>query len=224
MKAIALAALALTVAGFASAEERHGGHGFVGRSGGVSHVGSGGAFKTGGGHASPSRVSAGSVGAAPVAHVAPVAAHAAPTGRGYSSTGFSGGSRVASRASFGAGHRFASVARWAFTQGRMRRLDGDGGGTGDGTTPAPAPTRQPGEFGTVDGALLRSEGLGFKYEQPSSGERQFAVEAGDHIQADENRVLAFGGRGVFTGRRDTPPGGGAASGGNAITANRIGDD
>ena len=219
MKAILLTMTALILAAGASAEERHhgGGRGFVGRSSGVAHVG-GGAFRVSG---PSSPVSA----QAPVAHVAPVA-HAgsgsgAPAARGFSRGGFaSSAPRASTRSSFGNGHRLASVTRWAFTQGRMRRVDGDSGGTGgtgDGTTPPPQ--RQPGDFGTVDGALLRSEGLGFKYEAADPA-RQFAVEGGDHISADENRVIALGGRGVFTGPRDTPPGANTtASGSNAITAN-----
>lgn len=76
----------------------------------------------------------------------------------------------------------------------------------------------------VFGALLRTEGLGFRLSDPTSPPRMHAVDAGERIALQDNKaVLLTNSPGAFTGPKDKLPapnpvaGGGQASGRNAIT-------
>jgi hypothetical protein len=109
--------------------------------------------------------------------------------------------------------RVSSARSW-FSRTIQRRDDGGGGGE------PPAEQGPP----VVEGALIRTEGLGALVSQPSEPPRLFAVEAGNRIGIDGGAITPQSGRGAFIGPRDTPPppnpaaGGGSASGANAITS------
>lgn len=116
-----------------------------------------------------------------------------------------------------------SVSRWMFSRGGARAADAGSGttpgsGSGGSTTASDPPPY--GTFGTVPGALIRSEGLGFLYAPTGEEGRFHSVDGGDHIAMDENRAVRTSGTGTFIGARDTPPGTNPrASGGNSITPN-----
>lgn len=68
----------------------------------------------------------------------------------------------------------------------------------------------------MPGALIRSEGLGYRAEATNDARMRF-VEAGDRITQNPNESLSLGGIVPFIGPPDSPPGSGSASGRNAIT-------
>jgi len=221
--ALAVAAAAMTAA-TASAGERVSG---------ARHISSG-PFRVGATARPASRVSSSSPSGGPAAAPSsgPHAALARPRAFiGGRSAGFASPAAFAS--SRGSGPARFSVSHWMFARGGLRRVDGGSGGgsgssgsgdPGSGSSGSSGDSTQQlpyGAFGTIPGALIRTEGLGFLYAPGDSG-RFHAVEAGDRIAYQENLGHPLGGTGAFIGPPDTLPSAtphGNASGVTAITPN-----
>lgn len=127
-----------------------------------------------------------------------------------------GGSRLQARSSsfWSNGSAPLTVSHWMFSREGMERVDPTSGSGSGQTQQLP-----PGSFGTVPGALLRSEGVGFLYAPGDSG-RFTSVEAGNRIAVQDNLAAPTSGRGVYTMPPDKLPGAnGQASGVTAITPN-----
>lgn len=126
-------------------------------------------------------------------------------GAGFGRSIGAGGGGFASGRNFAAGGARSSRGSWgAFTRSlgpQYRRAD-DGG----------APTTEEGPR-YVSGQLIRSEGLGFTYQQPPQGQRLHEVDAGSRIDLEPQKAFATTNINyVYTDKPDKLPGTGGLNG------------